>query len=121
MTSALRWRSRDHAIEVRRIALRHDHRFSASGGAADEVRMCGRTSVVSLDDELGEHSDARVGDVLEIEGGLLIRLKAAVKATAGASVTGVGGCDRESANQRGLGALKLAARGLGHSAVETAA
>src|SRR5690348_6211010 len=121
MTGALGGRSRNDAVEVGRVALRHDHRLAASGGAADEVRMRGRPAVVCFDDLFREHGDARVRDVLEIESGLLILLEAAVEGSAGAGMAGVGGGNCKSANQCGLGALELTAGRLGYGAVETAA
>src|SRR5438552_8361432 len=76
---AHRGRARHDAVEVGRVALRHQHGLAASRRAAREIRVSGRFAVVLRDDALGEFGHATHGGVREIEARLLVLAEARVE------------------------------------------
>ena len=114
-------RARDDAVEVQRIALRHEHRFASAGRTADEVGMRRRLAIVGFDDLLREHRNAPVRDEFEVECGLLVLHEGAVESAAGALMSGVGGGDSETAYQRRLVSRGLRSGRLSNGAVQATA
>ena len=51
----------DDAVEVGRVALRHQHAFASARRTAGEVRMFGWLAVMLRDDVLGDLGDAADG------------------------------------------------------------
>ncbi len=118
-TGAHRRRGRDDAVEVVREALRHHHGLAATRGAAYEVRMFIRSSVMLRDDLLCDHGDFGDGLVEKIQRSLLVLKKAAVEHRA--LVAGVGARHGESARERRTIARVLRAERWRYSAIESAA
>ena len=85
-------------VEIFRIALRHDHRLAAAGGAAGEIRMLRRATVIRRDRLFRQLSNAPDCHVVKIEAGLLVAEKAAIKAAT--LVAAIGRDHRESASER---------------------
>ena len=121
MSRAHRGSACNDAVEVERIALRHEHRFASAGGAADEVGVRYRLAVITLDDLFREHGDAPVRDVCEVESGLLILHEAAIERAAGALMSGIGCRNGEPANQSRPIARRLRSGGFSNGAIEATA
>jgi hypothetical protein len=114
---AHRRRADDDPVEVRRVALRHQHALAPAGRAAHEVRVRGGPTVVLRQDLLREHGHAPDRLVGEVETRLLIRHEGGVEGLP--AVAGVGGDDGEAAGERGI-ALPRPAERRRHRAVEAA-
>ncbi len=112
-----RGRTGDDAVEVERIALRHQHGFAASGGTSHIVGMRRRPAVIALDDLPGQYRDAADGDEFEIQRGLLILHEGTVECTTRALMSGIGGGNGKAASERGLISGSLSAGWLADSAV----
>ena len=113
-----RRRADDDAVEVGRIALRHQHALAPAGRAAHEVRVRGGLAVVLREDLLREHGHAADRLVGEVEARLLLRHEGRVEDLP--AVAGVGGDDGEAAGERGI-ALPRPAERRRHGAVQAAA
>ena len=97
---AHRRRADDDAVEVGRMALRHQHPLAPAGRAAHEVRARGGPAVVLREDLLREHGHAPDRLVGEVEARLLLRHEGRVEDLP--AVAGVGGDDGEAAGERGI-------------------
>ena len=112
-----RRRTHDDAVEVRRIALRHQHALAPARRAAHEVRMRGGLAVVLRDDLASEYGHASDGLVGEVEARLLLRHEGRVEDLP--AVTGVGRDDGEAPGERGI-ALPRPSERRRHRAVQAA-
>jgi hypothetical protein len=91
-------RGRDDAIEVVGEPLRHQHRFAAAGGTADEIVVAGRFAVAPGDDALRHRRHVRHGLIEEVQRSLLVGKEGSVEP--GGLVTGIGTRHGEAARQR---------------------
>ena len=121
MSGSHRGRAGHDAVEVERIALRHQHRFASACGASDEVGMRRRLAVVTLDDLFRQHGHASDRDVFEVERGLLILHESAIETAAGTLMAGVGGGDGETARPAPVDRPRPALRWALQRAVQAAA
>ena len=113
-------RAGDDAVEERRVTLRHQHRLTAAGRAASEVRAIGRFRVMLRDDLFREPGDASHRLIGEVQRRLLLLHEAGVEPVL-ARVTGVGRDDGKAAEKRRRRARCDCAQWHLHAAVQAAA
>ena len=106
------------AVEIRWIALRHDHRLAPARGAAVEIRMLRRPPIIRGNHLFRQLCHPSNCYVVEIQRGLLIAEKAAVEYAA--LVAGIGSDYGKSSREGRLITHGLQSQRRGHVAIQPA-
>src|SRR5690606_37905332 len=112
-------RASDDAVKEVRIALRHDHRFAATGRTADKIRVLGWPAIVLRDDLLADFGDLADGLVEEVQCRFLVLEETRVEVAA--LVTRISADDGIALGEGGTIASVLRAGRRVHRTIESTA